>query len=396
MMFALVLACLVLSAAAVPPNLYVCQDGQCVPNVKGVPLLECKLNAACTAPPPSPPPPSPPPPPPLSLYTCQNNQCVLSTRGLPKVECDQICGAPPTPPNIVQLAESVPELSTLVGALKAGNLTGVLSTETAGEPFTVFAPTNNAFSALPPAVLKSLLEPADINQLRAVLLYHVVSKKGTEYRFKDLANHERITTLEGESLEVTLLDGTIFIDRSRVLKPDNLASNGVVHIIDQVLEPLILPPSPGPVPGPPSPPTGNHLYFRGFNQTGPVEFCGQVDAGPHIPLAMLNSSNSFFSGFLQEYINDTLAYSRSPGSVWPPLELGTCSQANYSRPGGCNFSHPAQWAPSDLMGGLCLTHCSCVYGLDCRDVPDNPSQRRWCSLCGPRYNSPVTVQCWMK
>eukprot|EP01043_Picozoa_sp_COSAG02_P016606 COSAG02_NODE_735_length_17872_cov_20.966860_4_plen_175_part_00 len=67
--------------------------------------------------------------------------------------------APPAKPNIVQLADSVPDLSTLVEALKAGNLTSALSSP---GPFTVFAPTNEAFSALPPTVLKSLLDPENI------------------------------------------------------------------------------------------------------------------------------------------------------------------------------------------------------------------------------------------
>ena len=214
------LGCLVHTAAAVPredssrPKLYVCQGGQCVLNVAGLPLSECE--AACI-------------PRPSANYTCQGGQCVINSRGLPKAECDLVCGgpgpapppAPPAKPNIVQLADSVPDLSTLVEALKAGNLTGALSSP---GPFTVFAPTNEAFSALPPTVLKSLLDPENILQLQAVLEYHVAA--GPAVYSKQLTNHERIHTLEGQSVEITLLEGDVFVDRSRVVKADNAASNG--------------------------------------------------------------------------------------------------------------------------------------------------------------------------
>ena len=212
------LGCLVHTVAAVPrersssPKLYVCQGGQCVLNTAGLPLSECE--AACI-------------PRPSANYTCQGGQCVVNSRGLPKAECDLVCRgpgpapAPPAPPNIVQLAESVPDLSTLVEALKAGNLTGALS---GPGPFTVFAPTNEAFSALPPTVLKSLLDPENILQLQAVLEYHVAA--GPAVYSKQLTNHERIHTLEGQSVEITLLDGDVFVDRSRVVKADNAAANG--------------------------------------------------------------------------------------------------------------------------------------------------------------------------
>ena len=216
------LGLLVLSGvAAVPrdsssPKLYVCQGGQCVLNDKGLPLSECEV--ACI-------------PPPSANYTCQGGQCVVNSRGLPKTECDQVCGGPgpappptpPVPPNIVQLAESVPDLSTLVEALKAGNLTGTLS---GPGPFTVFAPTNEAFSALPPTVLRSLLDPENILQLQAVLEYHAA--ENAVYS-KGLTNHERIPTLQGQSVEITLLNGDVFVDRSRVVKADNGASNGYVR-----------------------------------------------------------------------------------------------------------------------------------------------------------------------
>lgn len=159
------------------------------------------------------------------LYVCQGGHCVVNSGGLPLSECEDVCVTPPPPasPNVVQLAASVPDLSMLVTALKAGNLTAALS---GPGPFTVFAPTNEAFSALPPATLKSLLDPENIKQLQAVLEYHVAA--GSAVYSKDLKNHERIKMMEGESVEITLQDGGVFVDRSRVVKADNAASNGYV------------------------------------------------------------------------------------------------------------------------------------------------------------------------
>jgi len=332
--------------------------------------------------------------PPLN-YTCQNNQCVVSNRGLPKVYCDQVCGAPPMP-NILQLAESVPELSTLVTALNASDLTGLVAT---GQFLTVFAPTNDAFSALPPETLKSLLEPQNIKQLQAVLSYHVAESdpvNRTQYLSKNLVNHQRIPTLQGESVEVTLLDEAVFIDRSRVLKADNLASNGVVHIVDKVLVPLLLPPAPTPAPGPPSPPgpsppTGNHLYFRATRIIPARPQCGQVDAAPRMPPTLFEPQNH---QILQEYINATLAFSNKVQREWPELVLGQCNEIGYSRPAPCFGSSEAQWAPAQFMGPICSKHCGCLYP-HCKDVPDNPAAATWCSLCGPRYNGPVNVECWI-
>ena len=152
---------------------------------------------------------------------------------------------PPTPPptdkNIVELAQSVPTLSTLVTAVVAANLTGVLS---GPGPFTVFAPNNDAFAKIPAEVLKHLLEPANIKELQEVLELHVVS--GAVHAV-DLKDHEKIKTVNGLELEARLEQGKVFIevahargthgDYAEVIAADNDASNGVVHIIDSVLYP---------------------------------------------------------------------------------------------------------------------------------------------------------------
>jgi len=135
----------------------------------------------------------------------------------------------PAEDNIVQLAESVPTLSTLVKALVAGKL--VTTLESAG-PFTVFAPTDDAFARIPSSVLSCLL--ADIKQLDTLLTYHVVAGN---IQSKDLHDGETAKTVEGDDVIVHIHNGKVFIDGAMVTSADNEASNGVVHIIDHVLIP---------------------------------------------------------------------------------------------------------------------------------------------------------------
>jgi len=138
---------------------------------------------------------------------------------------------PPAPvtKNIVQLAQATPDLSTLVQAVVAANLTGTLSSV---GPFTVFAPTNEAFAKLPADALANLLKPENIKQLTDLLLYHVVSGKVLA---SDLKNNEAVKTVEGADLKVTITGRTVMINDATVTTPNVMASNGVVHIIDGVL-----------------------------------------------------------------------------------------------------------------------------------------------------------------
>jgi len=135
--------------------------------------------------------------------------------------------------NIVELAAGTPDLSTLVTALKAGNLTGALA---GPGPFTVFAPTNEAFAKLPSSVLKYLLEPANIKKLQAVLEYHVVA--GAAVYSKDLKEYQVVKTMEGSEVSVIKKDSRVFVNMyAEVTTADVSASNGVVHIINHVLIP---------------------------------------------------------------------------------------------------------------------------------------------------------------
>merc|ERR1712178_641356 len=147
----------------------------------------------------------------------------------------------PTPkPNIVKLAESVKDLSTLVAAVVAGDLADTLSST---GPFTVFAPTNEAFAALPAGTLAKLMKPESKKELVDILTYHVLPEKVLS---TDLQASQTVKTVEGKFLQVTrsglhVRVGASLKDLKNVVKADNLASNGVVHIIDGVLIPPTTP-----------------------------------------------------------------------------------------------------------------------------------------------------------
>merc|ERR1712134_19945 len=141
-------------------------------------------------------------------------------------------------PNIVELAQSVPTLSTLVTAVVAGDLAETLSSP---GPFTVFAPTNEAFGALPEGTLDSLLKPENKDQLVDILTYHVLP---AQVLSTDLKFFQSVGTVEGKNVHVIKTKSGVYVGPStkelkKVIGADNLATNGVAHIIDGVL----LPPS---------------------------------------------------------------------------------------------------------------------------------------------------------
>merc|ERR1711965_163905 len=110
------------------------------------------------------------------------------------------------PKNIVELAVGTPDLSTLVTALTAGQLTGALA---GAGPFTVFAPSNAAFAKLPTATLNHLLDPANLAELQAVLKYHVVS--GAAVKSSDLQATQDVTTLEGQDVTIEMKDLSVTV-----------------------------------------------------------------------------------------------------------------------------------------------------------------------------------------
>ncbi len=133
--------------------------------------------------------------------------------------------------DIVDLAVSTDFLSTLVAAVKAGDLVDVLKGD---GPFTVFAPTNDAFAALPAGTLESLLKPENKDKLVSILTYHVVPGKVMS---SDLKNGQKAKTVQGGEITVTLKDGKAMINDATVTAADIEADNGVVHVIDKVILP---------------------------------------------------------------------------------------------------------------------------------------------------------------
>jgi len=136
--------------------------------------------------------------------------------------------APPAAKTIVEIAASSGSFNTLVAAVKAAGLVDVLSAE---GPFTVFAPTDEAFAKLPAGTVEALL--ADKEKLTAILTYHVVAGKVTA---KDVMGMTSATTAQGEKLSFDTSNG-VMVNNAKVVKADIMASNGVIHVIDTVLIP---------------------------------------------------------------------------------------------------------------------------------------------------------------
>lgn len=134
--------------------------------------------------------------------------------------------------DIVDTAIANDSFSTLVSALQAAGLVDALKAE---GPFTVFAPTNDAFAALPAGTLESLLQEENIEQLQSVLTFHVVPAK---IKAKDIADGStEVTTLQGESLTVVKTDSGVTVNGANVTSTDIKTSNGVIHVIDAVVLP---------------------------------------------------------------------------------------------------------------------------------------------------------------
>lgn len=132
--------------------------------------------------------------------------------------------------DIVQTATEAGSFKTLLTAVEAA---GLVETLQGKGPFTVFAPTDEAFAALPSGTLKGLL--ADKEALKNVLLYHVVAAAVTADNVVGLASADSV---EGSPIGIAVKDGTVLLNGSaKVVTPDVLASNGVIHVIDAVLLP---------------------------------------------------------------------------------------------------------------------------------------------------------------
>jgi len=133
--------------------------------------------------------------------------------------------------NLVEVAVATGQFNTLAAALKAAGLVEVLQGD---GPFTVFAPTDVAFAKLPKGTVEALLKPENKSKLQEVLKYHVVAGRVLA---KDALNAGTASTLAGEPVRISLVDGRLQVNRSNVQKTDLLAGNGVIHVVDTVLMP---------------------------------------------------------------------------------------------------------------------------------------------------------------
>ena len=137
----------------------------------------------------------------------------------------------PESDSILEIATSAGSFNTLAAALEAADLIDALSGE---GPFTVFAPTDEAFAALPDGTLDMLLKPENKDKLRSILLYHVV--EGRVYADQAI-EAEKAATLQGGKVKITKSWGNVKINDAKVVNADIEASNGVIHVIDRVILP---------------------------------------------------------------------------------------------------------------------------------------------------------------
>ena len=133
--------------------------------------------------------------------------------------------------NIVNTAVSAGSFNTLVAAVQAADLADTLNGE---GPFTVFAPTDEAFAKLPAGTLDDLLKPENKGKLQAILTYHVVPGK---VMAKDVTGMKMAKTVNGESFTISTSGGNVMVDNAKVIKTDIICSNGVIHVIDTVILP---------------------------------------------------------------------------------------------------------------------------------------------------------------
>ena len=133
--------------------------------------------------------------------------------------------------DIVETAVAAGSFQTLVAAVQAAGLVETLQGE---GPFTVFAPTDDAFAKLPEGTVESLLKPENRDKLVAILTYHVVPGR---LMASDVVGSEYLKTVQGQKIRVSLKGDKVMVNEAVILKTDIGTSNGVIHVIDQVILP---------------------------------------------------------------------------------------------------------------------------------------------------------------
>lgn len=135
------------------------------------------------------------------------------------------------PQDVVDTAVAAGSFKTLAAALQAAGLVDTLKGK---GPFTVFAPTDEAFAKLPAGTVENLLKPENKEKLVAILTYHVVSGKELASQVTKMNSAK---TVNGQPLAIRVNGDTVMVDMAKVIKTDILCSNGVIHVIDSVLMP---------------------------------------------------------------------------------------------------------------------------------------------------------------
>lgn len=133
--------------------------------------------------------------------------------------------------DIVDTAVGAKSFGTLVAAVKAA---GLVETLKGDGPFTVFAPTDDAFAKLPKGTVESLLKPENKDKLVAILTYHVVPGK---VMAADVVKLSSAKTVQGSEAKIKVVDGKVMVDKATVIKTDIKCTNGVIHVIDSVILP---------------------------------------------------------------------------------------------------------------------------------------------------------------
>jgi len=133
--------------------------------------------------------------------------------------------------DIVDVAAEAGTFNTLIAAAQAADLVDALKGD---GPLTVFAPTDDAFAKLPEGTVETLLKPENKEKLQAVLLYHVVAGKIMSDQVVDLTSAE---SLQGDTIDISVKMGKVYVDDAQVIAADVEASNGVIHVIDAVILP---------------------------------------------------------------------------------------------------------------------------------------------------------------
>ena len=169
----------------------------------------------------------------LTISTLFTFACGEAPKTPEKVEAPVVekVVVPEAPKTVVGIAAGSTDHTTLVAAVTAA---GLVETLNGAGPFTVFAPTNAAFSALPAGTVDNLLKPESKDALTAILTYHVVAGN---VMAADLKDGQVVKTLNGKELKVSVKDGKVQINGANVTAADLVGSNGTVHVLDAVLMP---------------------------------------------------------------------------------------------------------------------------------------------------------------